>query len=150
MFFFGSWFTIPFFWFQMREGYFSDSFPVTCLNPIPLSTSSLIHTRVSCHRLMLQQDRRNVSLLTLTLSWAHPGQERVFDLRRGGFIQWKWSWSENSKTNKNWRHRPYGQFLMQYTVITWSCNSNVTMNKKKNLYMNFIIITRYAGTRYNM
>lgn len=142
----------PIFWFQMREGYFSDSFPVTCLNPIPLSTSSLIHTRVSCHRLMLQQDRRNVSLpvLTLTLCWAHPGQERVFDLRRGGFIQWKWSWSENSKTNKNWRHRPYGQFLMQYTVITWSCNSNVTMNKKKNLYMNFIIITRYAGTRYNM
>lgn len=150
MFFFGCWFTIPFFDFKWERDIFLTVFLWHVWILYHMSTSSLIHTRVSCHRLMLQQDRRNVSLLTLTLSWAHPGQERVFDLRRGGFIQWKWSWSGNSKTNRYWRHRPYGQFLMQYTVITWSCNSNVTMNKKKNLYMNFIIIMRYAGTRYNM
>lgn len=54
----------------MREEYFSDSFPVTCWNPIPLSfTTVLVSYPSSCHRLMLQQYRRNDSLiLTLTLS----------------------------------------------------------------------------------
>lgn len=134
--------------FQMREEYFSDSFPVTCWNPIPLSfTTVLVSYPSSCHRLMLQQYRRNDSLiLTLTLSRAHPGQERVFDLRWGGFIQWKWSWSENS--NKCWKHWSYGQFWMQYMVITGICSfyfkskyNEIVMNmNEKNLNMNFIIM----------
>lgn len=139
---------IKIFKFQMREEYFSDSFPVTCWNPIPLSfTTVLVSYPSSCHRLMLQQDRRNDSLiLTLTLSWAHPGQERVFDLRWGSFIQWKWSWSENS--NKCWKHWSYGQFWMQYMVITGICSfyfkskyNEIVMNmNEKNLNMNFIIM----------
>lgn len=117
-FFCGCWFTIPFFKISNKRGIFFWQFSCDMLESytIEYNCTSLI-PESHANRLMLQQYRCNDSLiLTLTLSWAHPGQKRVFDLRWGGFIQWKWSWLEN--LNRCWRHWLYVQCWMQYTVIT--------------------------------